>query len=175
LPTIHELGLVLWSESVSQYQFERLSRMRSNNRASQLRNSPSVSRHFRREYLSGDRKNQIIRNADMLLVNRNEMGNCVSKLPCLQLKACLLLGIVCRVYRLGHGVSRRDGALVQRHQALPVPISPLVARLAKTWENGLRFVSSVFRSSLPEVTQSRLEAIEPHFGHRCLGPWLNIP
>jgi hypothetical protein len=56
-----------------------------------------------------------------------------------------------------------------------VPISPLVARLAKAWENGLLFVSSVFRSSLPEVTQSRLEAIETHFGHGCLALWLNIP
>src|SRR6266498_2448604 len=30
-------------------------------------------------------------------------------------------------------------------------------------------LNSVFRSSLPEVTQNRLEAIETHFGHRCLG------
>src|SRR5438552_3629445 len=29
-------------------------------------------------------------------------------------------------------------------------------------------LNSVFRSSLPEVTQSRLEAIEIHFGHCCL-------
>jgi hypothetical protein len=28
-------------------------------------------------------------------------------------KGCLLLGIVCRGYRLGHGGSRRDGGLVQ--------------------------------------------------------------
>src|SRR6266436_8437873 len=70
------------------------------------------------------------------LVNRNEIGNSVSKLPWLAIgKGYLLLGIVCRTYRLEHGVSRRDGALVQRHEALPVPISP-----------------SVFRSSLPKPT-----------------------
>jgi DNA-binding transcriptional ArsR family regulator len=84
-------------KAVSQYQFEGLSRMRSDNRAAQLRKSPSASQHFRRddgfvgfrEYPAGDWKNQIILN-------------------------------------------------------------------------------SVFRSSLPEVTQSRLE-IETHFVHRCLG------
>jgi len=62
--------------------------MRSDNRAAQLRKSPSASQHFRRDP-AGDRKNHIILN-------------------------------------------------------------------------------SVFRSSLPEVTQSRLEAIEIHFGHCCL-------
>jgi hypothetical protein len=65
--------------------------MRSDNPVAQLRKSPSVSRHFRRQYPSGDRKNQIILNADMFLLNRTEIGNCVSKLPCLRLESAPIL------------------------------------------------------------------------------------
>src|SRR5437667_879996 len=36
-------------KAVSQYQFQGLSRMRSDNRAAQLRKSPSASQHFRRD------------------------------------------------------------------------------------------------------------------------------
>jgi hypothetical protein len=75
------------------YQFEGLSRMRTDNRAGQLRKSPSASPisatmmalSASESIRQAIRKNQIILNADMFLVNRNEIGNSVSKLPCLRL------------------------------------------------------------------------------------------
>jgi hypothetical protein len=65
----------------------------TDDRAAQLRKSPSatpisatmMALSASESIRPAIRKNQIILNADMFLVNRNETGNSVSKLPCVRL------------------------------------------------------------------------------------------
>ena len=86
-------------KAVHSTKFKGLCRIRTDYRAAQLRKSAFASPiSATMMALSASdsirpaiQKNQIILNADMFLVNRNEIGNSVSKLPCLRLGKCAFI------------------------------------------------------------------------------------
>jgi len=90
--TNDELGLLLWSEG-GFLPIRRALPNETDDRAAQLRKSPSASfisaammaLSASESVRPAIRKIRSSSNADMFLVNRNEIGDSVSKLPCLRL------------------------------------------------------------------------------------------